>query len=232
MNEELSFKYSEARSLPIILLLDTSGSMSINGHINVLNNCVREMLADFSEQNDNNVSIDVAIYAFGPDGRQILPLTPAKQAVEIYQDMSANGMTPLGAALSLAKSELIERKDVLPSRAYRPTVVLVSDGEPNDNWQAALNAFVNEGRSAKCYRMAMGIGVNKGTQAYKVLEDFVSDKEQVFSADQSKQIKSFFKYVTVSTISRTRSANPNAIQSSVNTLIKSNQDDDDDDEVF
>ena len=226
MQDELSFKYGEARSLPVILLLDTSGSMSASGNINTLNSAVREMLQDFADQDDNNISIQVAIYTFGPDAKQFLPLTPAGEAIEHYQDMPANGMTPLGGALNKAKQELIERKDILSSRAYRPTVILVSDGMPNDAWEPALEAFVGEGRSSKCYRMAMGIGVGEGTPAYQVLERFVSDKEQVFSASQSKQIKNFFKYVTISTISRTHSTNPNIIPVAPNPF------DDDDDDVF
>jgi len=226
MQEELSFKYGEARSLPVILLLDTSGSMSASGNINTLNSAVREMLQDFAGQDDNNISIQVAIYTFGPSPKQFLPLTPAKDALEQYNDMPASGMTPLGGVLNMAKQELIERKEILTSRSYRPTVILVSDGAPNDVWEPALNAFVNEGRSSKCYRMAMGIGISQGSPEYQVLEKFVSDKEQVFSADQSKQIKNFFKYVTISTISRTKSANPNVIPAPVSTF------DDDDDDVF
>ncbi len=225
MQEELSFKYGEARSLPVILLLDTSGSMSKSGNINTLNSAVREMLQDFAGQDDNNISIQVAIYTFGHEPKQFLPLTPAKDALEHYEDMKANGMTPLGGVLNLAK-QFIEDKEKLPSRAYRPTVILVSDGAPNDAWEPALNSFVNEGRSSKCYRMAMGIGVGQGSLEYRILERFASDKEQVFSADQSKQIKNFFKYVTISTISRTKSSNPNVIPAPVNTF------DDDDDDVF
>jgi uncharacterized protein YegL len=55
---------------------------------------------------------------------------------------------------------MIEDKDVVPSRAYRPTVVLVSDGGPNDAWEKPLNAFISDGRSAKCDRMAMAIGAD------------------------------------------------------------------------
>ena len=74
--------------------------------------------------------------------------------------MAANGLTPLSTALEMAKA-MVEDKTVTPSRAYRPAVVLVSDGAPvpaEQPWKEALKAFVSDGRSAKCERMALGIG--------------------------------------------------------------------------
>ena len=85
MSETLDFKFSEAKSLPVILLLDTSGSMENSGNINVLNSAVLEMLRDFAEQNSGNVAIKVAIFTFGGDARQFLPLTSAKQALEEFE---------------------------------------------------------------------------------------------------------------------------------------------------
>ena len=41
-------------------------------------------------------------------------------------------MTPMGTALKMAK-DMIDDKQETPSRIYRPAVVLVSDGAPNDD---------------------------------------------------------------------------------------------------
>ncbi len=211
MDNEMNFKYQEPRSIPVIFLLDTSGSMDTNGNIHVLNAAVKEMLSDFAKQEDSNVDIRVAIYSFGPDVKQILPLTPAAEAKELYADMGAAGNTPLGGALRLAKNSLIEDKDKISSRCYRPTVVLVSDGMPNDDWEAALEDFCSSGRSSKCYRMAMGIGVRKGDPAYEVLVKFTGDEENVFSAEEATTIRKFFRFVTLSTIQRSASVSPNVV---------------------
>ena len=208
MPDYMDFKFSEARCMPVILLLDTSGSMSADGNINVLNNAVREMLQDFAAQDTGNSVIKVAIFAFGPDARKILPLSAAHEALDTYEDMAARGGTPLGGALNLAKT-MIEDKTIISSRDYRPTVVLVSDGEPNDNWKPALNDFISNGRSAKCSRLSMGIGALT-RDAQVMLEQFAGDSESVFSARDSRDIKNFFKTVTISTISRTISSTPAA----------------------
>ena len=109
----------------------------------------------------------------------------------------------MGAALDFAKLNLIERKDVITSRDYRPTIILVSDGMPGDNWKQSVNAFSSSGRSSKCNRLAMGIGVEKGTTPFTVLSQFTGNDSLVFSGKDAKEIKSFFRYVTMTTIKKT-----------------------------
>lgn len=212
MNIMGDFIYKKAKPLPVILLLDTSGSMSIDDNIGTMNRAVREMIRDFQKAANSEANISVAIVTFGKTTGVYQRLKDVSEMDPDSINMECYGMTPLGAALAAAKA-IIEDKEQIPSRSYRPTVVLVSDGEPNDDWEAALNAFMNEGRSSKCYRMAMGIGVTKGTQAYKVLQQFVSNEERVFDASNASEISEFFQYVTISTTSRTASANPNMIPS-------------------
>ena len=208
MEELNQFTYQTPKTLPVVLLLDTSGSMHENGKITVLNSAVNEMLTSFKNLDATNASISVSIITFGGNAQICQELKPVSEIGEI--NMIASGMTPMGGAVRLAK-EMIENKEIITSRTYRPTVVLVSDGMPNDSWEDAIDLFKNDGRSAKCYRMAMGIGVGEGTNEYRVLEKFISEEERVYSADDASNIKKFFKYVTMSVTSRTRSQNPNIV---------------------
>lgn len=212
MNIMGDFIYKKAKPLPVILLLDTSGSMTIDNNIGTLNNAVREMLRDFKDASNSEASISVAIITFGNTTGIYQSLTDVGEINIESINMEAYGMTPMGEAISIAK-KLIEDKEQIPSRAYRPTVVLVTDGEPTDDWKSALNNFMNDGRSSKCYRMAMGIGTGQSGEAYDVLRQFVSNEEQVFEASNAGEISQFFQYVTISTTSRTTSANPNVIPS-------------------
>jgi uncharacterized protein YegL len=180
--------------------------MHENGKIAVLNSAVNEMLTSFKNLDATNASISVSIITFGGNAQICQELKPVSEIGEI--NMIASGMTPMGGAVRLAK-EMIENKEIITSRTYRPTVVLVSDGMPNDSWEDAIDLFKNDGRSAKCYRMAMGIGVEEGTPEHKVLKNFISNEERVYSAGDD--IRKFFKYVTMSVTSRTRSQNPNIV---------------------
>lgn len=199
------FTAPKAKPLPVILLLDVSGSMS-GDKIRNLNDAVRDMLDTFSDTENGEIEIHVAIITFGAQVKLHQPL--ASSSTIQWQDLSASGMTPLGTALQMAKA-MIEDKDVIPSRAYRPTVVLVSDGGPNDSWETPLNDFINDGRSAKCDRLAMAIGADADEA---VLGKFIEGtSNQLFYAEDAKQLRDFFKFVTMSVTIRTKSQTPNIV---------------------
>ena len=199
------FTAPKAKVLPVILLLDESGSMD-GEKIRNLNDAVRDMLNTFGDTENGEVEIHVAIITFGSQVSLHQPLACASSIQ--WRDLSADGMTPLGTALQMAKA-MIEDKDVVPSRAYRPTVVLVSDGAPNDAWEQPLHAFINDGRSAKCDRLAMAIGANADES---VLGKFIEGTpNKLFYAENAKQLRDFFKFVTMSVTIRTKSQTPNNV---------------------
>ena len=200
------FTSSAARPLPVILLADISGSMAAEGKIGALNQSIREMLSTFSSTDDLRAEIHVAIITFGGIARVHTPLEAAK-AVK-WADMQADGGTPMGAAMTLA-ADLIDDKEAIPSRAYRPTVVLVSDGMPTDSWREGLDRMTKQGRAQKADRLALAIGADADTG---MLKRFLNDdNKQVFVAADARRIKDFFQFVTMSVTARSRSANPNEI---------------------
>lgn len=205
MFDPSKFTVEKARPIPVILLLDGSGSM-FGEKITELNNAVAAMINTFKGENAREVEIQVAVITFGGGAQLALPLTPAKDISSPH--LEANGNTPMGAALSMAK-EMIEDKTIIPSKGYRPTVVLISDGAPNDSWEQPMNAFITSGRTAKCDRMAMAIGT---TQEDPVLNKFLQGTEnKVFLAKDAADIHTFFKMVTMSVSVRSRSADPNKL---------------------
>lgn len=206
------FAASKAKPLPIILLLDESGSMS-GDKINKLNEAVYKMLGSFKKEETQASEFLVSIIGFGGmdngDGTGARIINPPTSATQLqFGGVSAMGMTPLGGALKLAKA-IVEDKEQTPSRAYRPLVVLVTDGYPNDNWEQPFIDFVEYGRSAKCDRMALAVG---GDADMGMLKRFVAGTgHDVFTTDQADGIVKFFKFVTMSVVTRTRSKNPNAV---------------------
>ena len=214
-----NFTVAKAKPLPVVLLLDVSSSMG-GESIKKLNIAVKEMISDFASAEKNEVEILVSIITFGA---KVLLHTPYTSAKDIeWQDLTVSGSTPMGTAFSMAKA-MIEDKETTPSRAYRPTIVLVSDGEPTDSWQQPLRALVNDGRSNKCDRMAMAIG---GAASNSVLNEFISGTEnKVFTAADASQIQEFFKFVTMSVTTRTNSQNANVVPKpeEIEQLVKQEQ---------
>ena len=214
-----NFTVAKAKPLPVVLLLDVSSSMG-GESIKKLNIAVKEMISDFASAEKNEVEILVSIITFGAEVLLHTPYTSAKD-IE-WQDLTVSGSTPMGTAFSMAKA-MIEDKETTPSRAYRPTIVLVSDGEPTDSWQQPLRALVNDGRSNKCDRMAMAIG---GAASNTVLNEFISGTEnKVFTAQDASQIQEFFKFVTMSVTTRTNSQNANVVPKpeEIEQLVKQEQ---------
>jgi uncharacterized protein YegL len=196
------FTVSAPKPLPVILLLDVSGSMH-GAKIQNLNEAVKDMLETFRDTENGEAEIHVAIITFGTEVKLLQSLASAGNIQ--WHDLAASGGTPLGTALKMAKA-MIEDKNVLLSRAYRPTVVLVSDGRPGDSWKQPLDDFIGQGRSSKCDRMALAIGADADEG---VLGKFIAGtKYPLFYAENAKQLRDFFTFVTMSQTIRTQSQNP------------------------
>lgn len=205
------FTTSSARPLPVIILADVSGSMQAAGKIDALNGAVREMIAAFADETATRVEIQVGVITFGLNGAAVhLPLTPASRAR--WDDLRADGCTPLAAALEEAL-RLVEDRERIPPRAYRPVIVLASDGQPTDafgqrtdDWRAPLQRLLDSERGRRADRLALAIG-DDADQA--MLREFIADPEkQVFPAADAGRIREFFRVVTMSVTSRSRSVKP------------------------
>ncbi|UPU37496.1 VWA domain-containing protein [Geomonas paludis] len=205
MFDPKKFTTPAAKPLPVVLLLDVSSSMA-GSNIDNLNKAVQVMLSSFAQEEKMETEIIVSVITFGNEVNLHLPYTKASQVK--WQPLHTSGMTPMGTALKMAKA-MIEDKETTPSRAYRPTIVLVSDGQPNDSWEQPLEDFISHGRSSKCDRMAMAIGraADEG-----VLKRFVGGTpHDLFYAENAGQVHEFFQRVTMSVSLRTNSKDPNLV---------------------
>lgn len=229
-----TFTTQKAKPFPVILMLDTSDSMNIitdpssisgdNGRIeirdgqrvrvvdsgitriSILNNSIRKMLNTFSRYERKDTELFVSIVTFGGEAQMVLPPTLASNVQ--YNDLPATGNTPLGRALNLVKG-VVEDRSQIPSRSYRPLIVLASDGYPNDNWETTFEDFIHNGRTAKCDRMALAIGDQADRN---MLARFIEGTNRtVFEADSADKIEGFFEFLTMSTVARTHSKNPDVI---------------------
>ena len=225
-----NYKAPAARKLPVILLLDVSGSMS-GEKINTLYDSVVEMVDSFVAAQVKETIIDVAVITFGSSVELHTPYTAVVDLQKAgINKFRADGMTPMGTALRMAK-DMIDDKDTTPSNIYRPAVVLVSDGQPNDSWEKPLDSFIKDGRSAKCQRFAIAIGNDADRN---VLERFTGDKANVFFAEDAADVAECFQKFTMSVSTRAASQNPNAVPTPPKASFDNNtkQDVDDDDEYI
>lgn len=199
------------KALPVILLLDTSGSMQSRlgnaAKIDKLNEAVEKMMQVFQDECERENFIKVTVFTFDSTVQQIGKVNADPgEFLQQYQPIKAQGMTYLGAALDKAK-ELIENKEMIPGRWYKPAVVLVSDGAPNDAWTEPMKRFIREKRSARTQRFAIAIGAD-GARQKDILSCFTGSEENVLYAENAEDIVEQFQCVTMSVSARVKSVNP------------------------
>ena len=98
MSRFKQFTVAAAKRMPVIILADISGSMSVDGKIETLNRAIAEMIASFAQEEDVRAKIHVAVVTFGKGGAKIhLPLQVVSQTQ--WTDMEAVGsQTQAGSA--------------------------------------------------------------------------------------------------------------------------------------
>jgi len=204
------FVAAKQRPLPVIIMADVSGSMDVDGKIDVLNQSIAEMYRAFATADAGRGAIHIAVVAFGGDqAYEHQPLTSATEAR--WTDMAAVGRTPLGAAFELV-TEMLTDEQVVPVRAFHPALILVSDGEPTDEWEEPLERLLASPRGRSASRLAVGIGSELTDRARAVLRRFIADDEQdVFDARDVDRIPAAFRWVTVTVTRRVNSARPNEV---------------------
>lgn len=203
------FAAPQPRPLPVIVLADVSGSMAENQKIEALNQALQAMIDSFAKESRLRAEIQVGLITFGIDGaKEHLPVVAAHR-IESMEALRASGPTPMGKAFTLA-CQWLEDKAQVPSRAYRPVLVLVSDGAPTDDWERPLSALKGSERAQKATRFAMAIGADADTD---MLAQFANDREApVFQADGARDIVRFFRAVTMSVVARSTSTTPDQTQ--------------------
>lgn len=205
----------EARPLPVILLVDNSGSMA-NEKINTVNLAIKEMISGFSSIKNAKGKISLGVITFGNNVEVVQPIEKIENVT--IPEFKAEGKTWMGKAIDLAV-DMLEDKNIVPERAYTPTIILLSDGLPSDcpgkmdplnydfsQWEPLKRLHSSE-RLKKCPKLALGIGEGNN---YKMLNSFINNPDiPVIKASELITITKFFQWVTYSISKRSVSSNPN-----------------------
>lgn len=124
----------------VVILVDTSGSMK-GEPIAQLNAGIAAFSAELQGDSLAAKRVELALVTFGPKVEVVCGFGP----VETFDppQLVAHGGTPMGEAIKKAIELIRERKGqyreaAIPS--FRPWIVLITDGEPTDEWTAAARA--------------------------------------------------------------------------------------------
>ena len=145
---------------PVILMLDTSGSMD-GEPLKELQLGLDKFLQETSDDETASMSVELEIITFGDDAEIVSPFAPVGDIADMPPKLTAAGMTPLGGALKLADSELKARRRLYKQKgiaSYKPWIVLMTDGCPNDDYESAAASMKRLGEEGKLQYIGIGIG--------------------------------------------------------------------------
>lgn len=173
--------------LPVILLIDTSGSMEEN--LDILNYSIREMLQRLKSESREGINIEIMMITFGREAHLHLPLTEVKKIK--FANFIAGGATDFVGGIKLLREKT---QEINFYNSFNPVLILLSDGYPelDGGWRRELESFLQDERIKKSERFALGIGDGYNEV---ILEQFTSSSENIFEAREAYEIYDFFKYL-------------------------------------
>jgi len=152
------FMENQEPRCPVVLLLDTSGSMQGTA-IQALNEGIKTYHRDLMRDTQAILSVETAIVTFGNGGvQQVQDFVSVDNFVP--PNLEADGLTPMGEAIELALDLLEQRKQMIKSHGlqmYRPWVFLITDGAPTDEWHDAASRIKQEEAQKLILFFAVGV---------------------------------------------------------------------------
>jgi uncharacterized protein YegL len=146
---------------PLVLVLDCSGSMQEENKIGLLNEGLKTLEVELKGDPITARCGRVLVISFGGENN-IEVMGDWTDAMDFAPPtLVAGGLTPLGAAMRCALDEIEAQKVQMRSAGVsykRPIVMLLSDGDPTDDWQTVAAECKSAESAHKVNVMPIGIG--------------------------------------------------------------------------
>lgn len=144
------------RPLQFIWIVDCSGSMQ-GKKIESVNFAIHEAIPAMQEVARENPNAQVLVRAIRfSDGAHWHIGTPTEINDFKWPDLNADGVTDLGQALTMLAEAL--KMENMPQRGLPPVLVLISDGQPTDDFSSGLKALMGQPWGVKAVRISIAIG--------------------------------------------------------------------------
>lgn len=184
------------RAMTMFFLIDTSGSME-GSKIGAVNDAMENVMPIIGEMSDGNADaeIKIAVLDFSSEVKWLYD-EPKTAANFQWRNVKADGLTSFGYACLKLEEKLHKNSGFMKSASgsYAPTIILMSDGEPTDNYQCGLNKLQQNNWFKSSVKFAIAIGEDANTD---VLSEFTGSKEAVLTVHNIEALKKIIKLVSV-----------------------------------
>jgi len=186
-----------SRPLHFFWICDCSGSMQADGKIQSLNNAIKEALPHMQHAAEENPNAQVFVRAARfSDGAQWHVAAPTPVADFRWTDLKAAGMTDMGKAIRMVAEQL--RIPPMSDRALPPILVLVSDGQPTDDYAGAVRELLDLPWGKRAVRIAVAIGTDADQDA---LQGFVANAEiPVLQANNAETLVNYIRWASTAVL--------------------------------
>jgi uncharacterized protein YegL len=185
------------RPLHFFWICDCSGSMQADGKIQSLNNAIKEAIPHMQKAADENPNAEVLVRVLRfSDGAQWHVAEPTPVADFRWSDLRADGMTDMGRALTLVGEQL--RIPPMSDRALPPVMVLISDGQPTDDFEAGLRTLMDVPWAKRAVRIAIAIGADAD---HDTLRNFIGNAEiPLLQANNAETLVNFIRWASTAVL--------------------------------
>lgn len=183
--------------LPIIYVLDTSGSMT-GDRIAAVNQAMSETMEVLRDVSNNNptAELKIGVMKFATGAEWITKSGLVFMEDFYWNDLKAGGLTDFGSALSELHKKLSRSEFLNSDVGYKaPVIIFMSDGEPTDDYESALKKIES---SNKWYKIATKIAIAVGDDAnLQILGNIAGNSEAVIKVDDLETLKKLIRVVSV-----------------------------------
>ncbi len=183
------------RTLILFLVVDVSGSMK-GQKIGIVNQAIREFIAEIQNQDDSDVDLQIVCLEFSDGCKEMYP-NPIEASKFNWQDLEAEGQTDLGAAAIKLSAKLDE---VYKSQkaAYVPTIFLLSDGEPTDDYEPKFETMYKNSKYKQAVKVALAIGDDANIDVLRKFTDGENNETKaVITTYTPESLKKWIKKISL-----------------------------------
>lgn len=185
------------RELHVFYILDTSASMR-GTPIAKLNQGMRESLVELKSvvENNGDARVKVSVMEFNSRPRWLQPNGPEDLEDFLWENLTASGLTCMGAAISELDSKLSKDGFLKSSTGlYMPILIFMTDGFANDDYEVALE----HANQNPLFRGAVKIGLAVGNDAdFNMIEKVTGSADSVIRTTDLDQFIKLLVFVTES----------------------------------
>jgi len=162
------------RELHFFFVCDCSGSMSVDGKIDALNQAIRVVIPEMQKvaAENPNAAVKIRVLRFSDQAVWHIAEPIALEQFRWDKDMSADGLTRLDKALDLLTDAFKDPN--LPTHMLLPVILLISDGQPSERWQSSWENLISTFWGGRAIRLAVAIGRDADRD---VLQDYIGNVE-------------------------------------------------------